>query len=77
LLPYLTDPRQAVIRWRSALAENAGKAEVHRNLGIALWQCGETEEARMALREALRLEPRNAAALYGLGLVARTQGDLA
>ena len=52
-------------------------AAVHRSLGIALYKADRLAEARAALGEAMRLDPRDGTAALYLGLTAEKQGDLA
>jgi len=74
-LPYLTEPQHEVTRQREVLAENIRDANVHRELGAALWKCRQDEDAQSAVAEALRLEPESAATRYYRGLIAKTRGD--
>ncbi len=60
----------------AALAENgeldAGlRAEAFAGLGVVEWTCNEYDTARIAFLKAIRLDRRNAAARYHLGLIYR------
>jgi TolB-like protein len=52
-------------------------AAVHRSLGVAYYRAGRLLEARAALAEARRLEPRDGVAALYAGLVAERLGDVA
>lgn len=52
-------------------------AAVHRSLGIALYKSERLPEARVALEEAARLEPRDGTTALYLGLTAEKQDDIA
>jgi tetratricopeptide (TPR) repeat protein len=53
-----------------------GRPELQYYLGEALRQAGRGEEAEGAFQRALRLNPREARALLGLGRLAESKGDL-
>lgn len=60
----------------AALAANAKldaalRAEAFAGLGVVEWTCNEYDAARIAFLKAIRLDRRNAAARYHLGLVYR------
>jgi hypothetical protein len=48
---------EAAARFRAALPEMAGSAELHNNLGVALASMGDVRGAREHFREAVRLDP--------------------
>jgi len=50
--------------------------EVHVNLGYAYFELGRSDEAESLFRRALQLNPGQANAYYGLGLVYESRGDL-
>lgn len=52
-------------------------AAVHRSLGIALYKADRLPEARLALGDAARLDPRDGTTALYLGLTAEKQADLA
>lgn len=51
---------EAVVHWKSALAQNPDSAAAHNNLAIAYEKKGAWEEARKEYEAALRLDPGNA-----------------
>jgi tetratricopeptide (TPR) repeat protein len=68
LLPEAIENYRKVIR----LAPNW--AEAHINLGVALYQSGLLDEARLAFEAAVRLEPDNGISRYNLGCVLEEEG---
>jgi protein O-mannosyl-transferase len=52
--------------WRAVIAENPGSWMAHNNLGIALTQRGQTEDALAHYHQALELNPRYGEAYYNL-----------
>jgi tetratricopeptide (TPR) repeat protein len=50
--------------------------EAHINLGVALYQMGMSEEARVAFLAAVKLDPENGISRYNLGCVLEEQGKL-
>ncbi len=55
--------REAALAFaRLAVVGDPGLADAHRALGVAAYRAGDRATARTALREALRLDPRNDAA---------------
>jgi tetratricopeptide (TPR) repeat protein len=71
--PFVADPLREVEQWRSAIADDAGNADAHRNLGIALWACGDADEAQTVLEQARALEPGSAAVHCALAVAAKTR----
>jgi tetratricopeptide (TPR) repeat protein len=70
------DYRSALAIWRDTAAKAPSNARAHSNLGLALGNEGRTDEAVMALQEAIRLDPDLAFAHYNLGLnLARQNRD--
>jgi tetratricopeptide (TPR) repeat protein len=61
-------------KFRAALALDPDFAATHYNLGVVLWQKGETDEAIKELREAIRLQPDAAEAHYNLACCYALQG---
>jgi tetratricopeptide (TPR) repeat protein len=50
--------------------------EAHINLGVALYQMGMNEEARVAFLAAVKLDPTNGISRYNLGCVLEEQGKI-
>jgi Flp pilus assembly protein TadD len=50
--------------------------EAHINLGVALYQMGQAEQARVAFAKAVELDPNNAISQYNLGCVLEEMGKL-
>jgi Flp pilus assembly protein TadD len=72
--------REAVAEYETALrltSDPGFLAQTYANLGAAHRALGEDAEARESFMHALRLNPNQPNAWFGLGLVARTQGNLA
>jgi TolB-like protein len=67
----------ALTQLHAARDRQPGSAAVHRSLGIALYDAGRILEARLALAEALRLDPRDGTTALYLGMAAERAGDLA
>ena len=59
---------------RQAIQHNAGDADYHANLGMALSAMAELEGAISAYEQALRINPHHANALYSLGSAQRALG---
>jgi Flp pilus assembly protein TadD len=70
------DAPAAVPFFEKAAAIRPGEAEVHYNLGLALSQVGESEEAAVAYQQSLEIAPNDAAWL-NLGNLYKNSGDLA
>src|SRR5688500_15574280 len=64
-------------RLEAAREAKPRSAAVHRSLGVAYYRVGRLLEARAALAEARRLEPRDGVAALYAGLVAERLGDVA
>ncbi|MET0181611.1 MAG: tetratricopeptide repeat protein [Caulobacterales bacterium] len=62
--------------FRRATETGAGNAGVYALLGGALYQSGDTKEARRALTRAIALDPRNALAQHGYGAFCLERGDI-
>lgn len=72
-------PRQAVTEYESAVALTSDPgllAQTYANLGAAYRAIGEDAQARESLMHALRLNPNQANAWLGLGLLARKEGNI-
>jgi len=61
-----TDYRDEISLWRATAAHSPGKARVWNNLGYAHALAGQTQAARAAFRETLRLDPKHAHAARNL-----------
>jgi tetratricopeptide (TPR) repeat protein len=68
--------KEAVRYAATAVALRPDSADARHNLGVALGDDRQQEEAVAAFREALRLNPGNASAHNGLGFVLKSQGKL-
>ena len=60
--------------YRQAAAANPQSAEAHANLGWGYYGTDKWDEAILEFNEALRLEPGNVDALYGLALSRKCSG---
>jgi tetratricopeptide (TPR) repeat protein len=60
---------------RKALELNPRNAEVHCNLGLALYQQGKLDEAMKHLSESVRLDPNSAEAHYNMGQMMLKRGE--
>lgn len=67
---------QAIDAYRQVLELAPEWIEAHINLGVALYQTGQTEEARAAFQAAVELDPMNGISRYNLGCVLEEQGML-
>lgn len=67
----------AISRLQVRRDQQPREAAVHRSLGIALYKADRIPEARAALAEALRLDPRDGTTALYAGLAAEKQNDLA
>jgi Flp pilus assembly protein TadD len=62
---------------RDAVRYRSDFAQAHHNLGVALFQQGQLEEAFQSLQQALQLKPDYADACYNLGIVLDARGQRA
>ena len=67
---------QSVEGYRRAIELAPEWIEAHINLGVVLYQIGQTAEARDAFQRAVELDPANGISRYNLGCVLEEQGDL-
>lgn len=67
---------QAVGYYRRTLEISPDWIEAHINLGVALYQLGDVDEARDAFLKAVRLDPWNGICRYNLGCVLEEQGEI-
>ncbi|MCH7924406.1 MAG: tetratricopeptide repeat protein [Planctomycetes bacterium] len=68
--------RSDLALWSHVAKHRPQNARGHRGVGTALEKLGRYEEADRSLREAVRLAPRSADALFALGNVLRAQGRI-
>jgi tetratricopeptide (TPR) repeat protein len=66
---------KAVDTYRQILDLQPDWVEAHINLGVALYQLGQTQEARVAFQTAVQLDPTNGISRYNLGCVLEEQGE--
>ncbi len=71
-----TEYNDPIQLWQSALASQPDNCVAQNNLGSALAQSGQTQEAISHFREALRLKPGYADAHYNFGLALVSSGQL-
>ena len=69
-----TLPR-AVENYRQVLERAPDWVDAHINLGVALYQLGNAEEARAEFFAAVQLDPLNGISRYNLGCVLEEQGE--
>ena len=67
---------QAVESYRKVLDRVPEWVDAHINLGVALYQMGETAEARAEFYAAVQLDPLNGISRYNLGCVLEEQGEI-
>ena len=67
---------QAITAYRQALALSPTNADIYNNLGVALRECGEADEAKVSFERALALDPNSPDTLANLGCLFREQGQL-
>jgi Flp pilus assembly protein TadD len=72
----VSDWKDSVTLFRSAIENTGDNGLARTNLGIALYRQGNLEEAARHLREALRIHPGNHFARNSLGTVLRASGLL-
>lgn len=66
---------QAIETYRQVINLQPDWVEAHINLGVALYQMGQTDEARAAFQAAVQLDPMNGISRYNLGCVLEEQGE--
>lgn len=66
----------AIVAYGQALDRYPQEAELHNNLGVALYEAGLLQEAETHLATAIQLQPQMAAPQLNLGLVRRRQDRL-
>ena len=74
-----TDPErlpQAVDSYRQALRLSPNWIDAHINLGVALYQMGRIDDARMEFAAAVELDPMSGISRYNLGCVLEEQGHI-
>ncbi|MFA6111335.1 MAG: tetratricopeptide repeat protein [Candidatus Latescibacterota bacterium] len=78
LLTWQRNPiwRDELSLWQDAAAKAPGLFRAQSNLGLALYEAGQAEEALVVLQRALRLNPRYAKSWNNLGLVHEELGHL-
>lgn len=77
-LGYETDQEslpQAVDHYRRVLDLTPDWIDAHINLGVALYQLGKIDEARVEFQAAVQLDPLNGISRYNLGCVLEEQGE--
>jgi tetratricopeptide (TPR) repeat protein len=67
---------QAAETYRRVLDLEPSWIEAQINLGVALYQLGQADEARAAFKAAVQLDPMNGISRYNLGCVLEEQGEL-
>lgn len=67
---------RAVETYRQVIDLQPDWVEARINLGVALYQMGQIEEARVAFQAAVQLDPMNGISRYNLGCVLEEQGQL-
>jgi tetratricopeptide (TPR) repeat protein len=67
---------EAVAAYRRVIEMAPEWVEAHINLGVALYQCGELDDARRAFSTALSLEPRSSIASFNMGCVLDELGEI-
>jgi tetratricopeptide (TPR) repeat protein len=70
-----SDWRDSYTIWSSAVRDGVRTARVYNNLGLALFQRGETGAAILEFRRAVRLEPRDSAARLNLANALLISGE--
>ncbi len=66
----------AIDYYRQILDRSPDWIEAHINLGVALYQTGDVDEARAAFLKAVQLDPWNGICRYNLGCVLEEQGEI-
>lgn len=67
---------QAIDTYRQVIDLQPEWVEAHINLGVALYQMGQIDEARAAFQAAVQIDPMNGISRYNLGCVLEEQGEL-
>jgi tetratricopeptide (TPR) repeat protein len=67
---------EAAANYRRVLELAPDWIEAHINLGVALYQMGQAEQARTAFADAVELDPGNSISQYNLGCVLEEMGRL-
>lgn len=67
---------EAVEYYRRVIELAPHWVEAHINLGVAFYQLGHIEQARLAFQSAVRLEPQNGICRYNLGCVLEEVGEI-
>ena len=67
---------QAIDCYREVLHLAPDWIEAHINLGVALYQSGNIEDARASFQTAVQLDPMNGISRYNLGCVLEEQGEI-
>ncbi len=67
---------QAIENYRHVLELAPGWVDAHINLGVALYQMGNSDEALAEFACAVRLDPLNGISRYNLGCVLEERGDM-
>jgi tetratricopeptide (TPR) repeat protein len=67
---------EAVEIYRRVIDAAPNWVEAHINLGVALYQMGLTNDAKLAFETAVRLDPKNGISRYNLGCVLEEQGQI-
>jgi tetratricopeptide (TPR) repeat protein len=67
---------QAIELYRQALHLAPDWVEAHINLGVALYQMGQAEEAGAEFLSAVRLDPNSGISQYNLGCIYEEQGQI-
>ncbi len=67
---------QAVENYRQVIDLAPDWVDAHINLGVALYQMGRTEDARVEFLAAVQLDPLNGISRYNLGCVLEEQGEI-
>lgn len=66
----------AIGYYRQIVEQSPDWIEAHINLGVALYQTGDVDEARAAFLTAVQLDPWNGICRYNLGCVLEEQGEI-
>jgi Flp pilus assembly protein TadD len=69
------DLAAAISEYRSALCLDAANVNVHNSLGVCLAQQGNPAAARACFEEAWRIDPKEAMAVYNIGVLHLLEKD--